>query len=453
MRRQMKSLLSHASKIAGKFRRDERGVTMMVFALSFIPVMLALGVATDYSMGARVKARLQAAADEGALTAVQLASQSQSVRQTAAQNMAVSNLADMTWANVTAVETDLSNGQYQVLATASMPTAFMRLGGWSTVYMTATAVAQTSSSTSSSSTTTITNGSNAVCILALNKTTQGVTFNSGFSVTGPLCEIDVDSTANPAVMFDDGNSAFNLAKICVAGSSVTENNGSITSVSTSCTTAADPFTSSLPAITVPSTPSGCNSNNYSGTSMTPTGTVSGGYTFYCGATFSPSSSSAVITLNPGVYTSNWNFNGCSGGTINLNPGLYVFKNMGGWNVDSAYKFTGTGVTIYFADTSYPQFNAGNTVTLSPPTTGTYANVLMYEASGLSTTGFSFDNGAYTLSGLIHLPSRELTFNSSANVTGTCFTLVVNTLMYDGNSWNISPTCSGGTTTTTTKLVR
>ena len=55
---------------------------------------------------------------------------------------------------------------------------------------------------------------------------------------------------------------------------------------------------------------------------------------------------------------------------------------GSWVVDGG-SMTGSGVTFYFADTSLIQFNGGMTLTLSAPTTGTYAGILMYEKDGLS----------------------------------------------------------------------
>ena len=122
--------------------------------------------------------------------------------------------------------------------------------------------------------------------------------------------------------------------------------------------------------------------------------------------------------------------------------------------------TGTGVTIYFADTGYTQFNSGSTVTLSAPTTavtGTApqpANVLFFEKPGLSQSSFAFDTSTYNFTGVIHLPSRNLTFNAGANVTSSSFLLVVNTLIFDSVTWNLTTGTSlasngSGTTSTTT----
>jgi Flp pilus assembly protein TadG len=52
------------------FLGDERGSVAIIFALALIPLTLAVGAAVDYSLAARIKAKLDAAADAAALAAV-----------------------------------------------------------------------------------------------------------------------------------------------------------------------------------------------------------------------------------------------------------------------------------------------------------------------------------------------------------------------------------------------
>jgi hypothetical protein len=81
-----------------------------------------------------------------------------------------------------------------------------------------------------------------------------------------------------------------------------------------------------------------------------------------------------------------------------------------------------------------------TVNLSAPTSGTYAHILMFEPTGLSTSSFSIDgtSSSHLLQGVMYLPSRNITFNSASNVTSDTLTLVVNQLILDGVNWSISP---------------
>jgi Flp pilus assembly protein TadG len=59
---------------AKKFRRDSRGAMAMLYALCFIPVLLIAGMAVDFAQIVRIRAQLNAAADEATLAAVSTSS-------------------------------------------------------------------------------------------------------------------------------------------------------------------------------------------------------------------------------------------------------------------------------------------------------------------------------------------------------------------------------------------
>jgi hypothetical protein len=48
------------------------------------------------------------------------------------------------------------------------------------------------------------------------------------------------------------------------------------------------------------------------------------------------------------------------------------------------------------------------------------------------------SNSHLLQGLVYLPSREITFNSAANVSSDGMTLVVNELILDNVTWSINP---------------
>jgi hypothetical protein len=255
----------------------------------------------------------------------------------------------------------------------------------------------------------------SVCVYVLGTGSQTLTVNSNFNLSAPNCEVDVASTASPAAIFDSGTN-FNTMKTCVAGA-VTNNGATVGGLAAHCSTHANPYKGTLAAPTV----GGCtvNSANYSGT----------------------------VSLNPGTYCGNFNFNGS--GTIKLAAGTYIFNGTN-WNINSGWTITGTGVTLYFAtSSSYVQFNSGVTVSLTAPTSGAYANVLMFEPDGLSTSSFAIDGASssgHALQGLVYLPSRNITFNSTYSGPADAFTLVVNQLIFDSNSpktWSITPASGCG----------
>jgi hypothetical protein len=258
----------------------------------------------------------------------------------------------------------------------------------------------------------------SVCIYVLGSGSQTLLVNSNFNLNAPNCQIDVASTASPAAIFDSG-STLTVQKTCIAGTA-TNNGATVGGLTTGCANQANPYKGNLIDPSVGSCT--VNSANYSGT----------------------------VNLSPGTYCGSFNFNGS--GTVNLASGLYIFKSTT-WNINSGWTINGTGVTFYFANSSsYVQFNSGVTVSLTAPTSGTYDNVLMYEPDGLATSSFAIDgtsSSGHALQGLVYLPSRNITFNSTYSGTADAFTLVANQVIFDSNSpksWSITPSGggSGGT---------
>ncbi len=252
---------------------------------------------------------------------------------------------------------------------------------------------------------------NPVCILVLDpSSSQTLLINSGVTLNAPSCQIDVASTSSSAAMFN--SSLRNVAGVCVAGGSTVNGGSTINHLTNNCTTAANPYAGNIPKPTV----GGCtvNGQNFSGTT----------------------------NLSPGTYCGSFNFNGT--GTLNLAAGLYIFNGTN-WNINSGWTINGTGVTFYFVTGgSYIQFNSNVTANLSAPTSGTYANFLMFEPAGLGISSFSIDgtSSSHLLQGVIYLPSRNITFNSASNVTSDALTLVVNQLILNSVNWSISPDASG-----------
>jgi Flp pilus assembly protein TadG len=383
--------------VLAKFGRARSGSVAIIFGLSILPLMLMIGAAVDYQRAITAKSRLQAAVDTAAIAAANGSSLTQTDRQVIASNTALANLGTLaSQLNPTVSETE-SSGGYQVTAQASVPTAFMQLARITSIPIAATAIAANSGAGASSAN---------VCILALSKTySPGLLANANVNIDAPNCEIHVASTGNPAATFNSGDS-FNVSKLCVAGTNLLNNAGPLSALQSGCTVASDPFAGKLPAVSVGSCT--VNGGNYSG----------------------------AVSLSPGVYCGGFNFNGT--GTLDLAPGLYIFSGTS-WNLNTGWTVNGTGVTIYFADAwSYIQVNGGVQINLSAPTSGTYANILMFEPSGLSSSGFTVNGGAgHNLSGLIYLPSRDIIFNNMANIAAESVTIVVNSLLLDTLNWRIT----------------
>ncbi|GLH80164.1 hypothetical protein SSBR45G_50730 [Bradyrhizobium sp. SSBR45G] len=364
----------------------------MIFAIAIIPIVVAIGAAVDFSKSGDTKAQLQKAVDAAVLAGVIQPSGQQVSTATAVFK---GDFGGRFGTSVSANFTANSDGSLTGSATATVPTSFLNVMGTTSLGIAATATAKAGAQTTT-----------PVCILLVSTlNSQSLLVNSGAQLNAPSCEVHVLSTQSPAAMF---NATLNVKRICVKGSTVTKNGGVTPPVETSCAAISDPFAGKLP---------------------TPSTT--------CTVSSSVIKNGGTASLDPGVYCGGVTLNGT--GTLTLNPGLYVIKGSpfifnSGWTVN------GTGVTFYFADSGGSiTFNGNVTANLSAPTTGTYANILMYEPNGLSTTNLPINGtsgSSYT--GLIYLPSRNVTINSVSNVSSNSVTMVFNTLILNATNWTIAP---------------
>jgi Flp pilus assembly protein TadG len=408
MRIRKSSFLGRAKSLLA----DNRGSVGAMTALSLVALCGLIGLGTDASVWYANAHRVQTMVETTALSAGRLLSESTQTSSTitaVAKNDATLNGFSSSTDTISVAfgpsgKTPPNTTTVTVTVRRTLPLLFAGLF-------------LSSHPTVSASATALNNSGPSVCIYVLApSTSQALLVNSDFTLTAPNCQIDVASTASPAAIFDSG-STLTVQKTCIAGSSVTNNGGTVGGLTTSCTQQTNPYKGTLTAPTVGSCT--VNSANYSGTT----------------------------NLSPGTYCGNFNFNGT--GTLNLAAGLYIF-NSTNWNINSGWTVTGSGVTFYFANSSsYVQFNSGVTVSLTAPSSGTYNNVLMFEPDGLSTSSFAIDgtsSSGHALQGLVYLPSRNITFNSTYSGTADAFTLVVNTLIFDSNnpnSWSISPSSGSG----------
>jgi Flp pilus assembly protein TadG len=150
-----KCLAMPASRITGlisRFRRDTRANIAVIFAIASVPLITAVGCATDYSMAARMKSKLQSAADTASLASISVnsagwtaASAMVSNGSVAAgvtesnnvfngnaatfsgyQNLSVSSTVTKTGATLTST----------VNFSADVPVTFMKIAGWTTMHIT-----------------------------------------------------------------------------------------------------------------------------------------------------------------------------------------------------------------------------------------------------------------------------------------------------------------------------
>lgn len=386
----------------------------MVMAIALVVLVVAVGAAVDLAQVLRARELLQDALDQATIRAA-LTTGSGYVD--AGQTTLAANLSGTGITEDKLSSSFVRNSDSSISGSASItvPLSFMGIVGKSDTSVGVTAKATPGTSTTAAAGT--------VCILLTSKNSQALLVNSGAVVNASDCEIHVQSNASGAAVFNSGTT-INTKKICVKSASIIDNGGVHPNLEKSCSPASDPYASTLPAVTVGT----CTYN-------------------------SRNIDAATYTFQPGVHCGGVNFN--SSKTVStFNPGLYIIKG-GDWNIQGTLK--GTDVTFYFADTSKFQFNSGAGAYLSAPTSGTYANILIYETTANSSVSQWpwNDSPGHVLSGLIHLPSRQLTMNSGMTASLDKVTIVADSLILNQTSWNLSPdisAISNGSTTTTTSGV-
>jgi len=137
----------------------------------------------------------------------------------------------------------------------------------------------------------------------------------------------------------------------------------------------------------------------------------------------------TYTLSPGTYCDK-----TLSGNITLNPGVYIMRGItikpGGNG-----SLTGQGVTIFLMESSQIYINANATVNLSPPTSGPYAGITIFQGHG-NTSALTLNGGANSvLSGFIYAPDAPISYagNSDMSGQGDCLRLVAMTIQMTGNS--------------------
>lgn len=407
--------------------RDRSGNVAIIFALSLVPMLLAVGGAVDFSRYYDTRQTLQSALDASVL-----AGAAQSSTTVAAATFNAWNV-KLDGAVVTPSYTGCTSSATSCVGTitTTLSTAFIGVAGINSLPLNITATAGSGS---------VSTASGGACVWLMH---AGLW--STATLNAPTCDVDV--LAGDSYLYSGARIITD--KLCVAsGVSVTNYGGSVvdsdgaSSLSQNCTTTADPYSGKY------SDPS------YSG----------------CDYTYYASYSSA--TMNPGVYCGGMTF---TSGTIAFKPGVYIIKG-GTIKFYNTLTVTGTGVVFFFADSSsYMYMTSGANVTFTAPTSsncGTYngintcdyTGVLMFEPKSLSyncsgllgwltctllpwtaaSTNYMTmlePGSTLTETGLIYMPSRYLT-QDGGTMTNHGGIVLTGLRLYTGAVLNVDATTTG-----------
>jgi hypothetical protein len=122
------------------------------------------------------------------------------------------------------------------------------------------------------------------------------------------------------------------------------------------------------------------------------------------------------------------------GEITLKPGTYVFRGTS-IKLGGNGSLTGTGVTIFLLQDASLSFGANEVVNLSPPESGPYAGITIYQEAA-NTNALTLQGGVGTnITGFVYAPGAHVQFAGNSDTTGTpgCIRLIGDTIEMTGTS--------------------
>ncbi|WP_018425959.1 TadE/TadG family type IV pilus assembly protein [Hoeflea sp. 108] len=135
------------------------------------------------------------------------------------------------------------------------------------------------------------------------------------------------------------------------------------------------------------------------------------------------------TLSPGTFC-----NKTISGDVTLEPGNYILRG-GQIKLGGNGRLTGAGVTIFLMEDAQFVSNANEVINLSPPSTGPYAGITIYQVK-TNTNDVQINGGSGSnVAGFIYAPAAHVFYAGNSDMTGDglCIRIVGNTIEMTGNS--------------------
>jgi len=425
-----------------KLWKDRAGNVLIIMGAALPLIVGAAGLATDTVQWTLTKRELQRAADSAALAGVfgRLAGQTVSTGDCSLSN---------------AITRDETNGS--VSGKIGTTTCSATVDGWGTSTNKSVAVSISAtqalpfSSIFLKTTPTLTATATAAyvlygkyCMVSLdNNVETGIQF-SGNPTVNLGCGMKTNAKGSAAL--DCGGNAKITATPVAAVGQITpcDNFGTGTTFQSYSPPQTDPFLS----VNAPSVPNSCNKdvfpNGTKTTSVSVTGSTTGwatntpttvcytDFTVGNGQTFT--GSDLLVIINDSTKG-----NGKTG-NLNIQGSVTCIR--------CTFVLTSDSSSTTSASVGNVSMNSNAYLDITAPTTGTYANIAIYQDRRASTCNNFCDsiNGSSTslLQGAIYLPNQNVQVNGNSGFNTNCLQVVAWQLQFNGNA-TVSNTCSDGST--------
>jgi Flp pilus assembly protein TadG len=423
--------MSAVSRSLLRLRRDERGVTAVIVALT-LPLLFAFGaLAINSGLWFTIKRENQSAADAAAISAAYelMAGPKDACtdpnfanfradRLTPAAAQAVAANQHAGWDN-TVTNTTVTCPYTDSLLATEFPNGYQAVSvtlqqDQSSLFAFAPLTSATIATSAVAAVSPTQNG----CILGLKSTNQNVTISGSGTVDAPGCVVASDSNNAQSITVSGGLTA---QSILTHGNVSVTGGGTLTLTSpaiVNATAPADPYASQVASISLPAS---CGPALIVNTAAAPP------HGCYTGMTFE---TRANVTLT-GVY--------------------FV---AGSFTIQDTATVIGTDVTFVVYNGSIT-IQGGPTVKLSAPPSGgnPYQGLLFYMvATDANNTSVAGCVDPCTLTGAIYVPGSDLVFSGNSS-SSSCTVLVASTITFSGSVTLNSSGCKAlGVTEVTTNVV-
>jgi Flp pilus assembly protein TadG len=399
-----------------RLARDKRGNALLIAAGALPLVIGSAGLASDTIQWAMWKRQLQHAADAAALAGVHGIVESQSYTAAATRDLTINDHTGIAY-SATPVIVHPSSGTYatdpyavQVTLALQKKLSFSSLFLASPPTISATAIA-----------TVVASGK--YCVISLEDTAaSGITY-SGNATLDLGCGMSTNSNGATAVNASGSSSVTASPISAVGGIPSSSSFASGTTLQAYSMAQKDPFATIEP----PAVPNGCNNYTVGTNDVT---TLSG-----C---FKNLTIHGTATLTGNIIL--------DGGNLTIGSQAVVTCN--GCTIFLTNKNAAANSPIGNVD-----INAGATLNMTAPTSGTYSGILFYQdrratdGSGANYQNHINGNASSKFQGAFYFPKQEIYLNGTSGMNTVCVQMVGRRVDFSGNT-SISNSCPAGSGTTT-----
>ncbi|MEM7056576.1 MAG: pilus assembly protein TadG-related protein [Pseudomonadota bacterium] len=240
-------------------------------------------------------------------------------------------------------------------------------------------------------------GGGAGCIVALDEANggEGIDVASSVFLTTIMCDIVSNETGAASQEFHPGST---VSTNCLQATGEIAMNGFVNQICGAAKQNAAPMSDPFASLAEPSAVGACNTPTVSNTTVTP------------------------VESHPSGMTSIRYCNGMTiDGAVTLSPGLYIIEG-GDLNINAGSTLNAADVMFYLASDSQMNMATTASVTMSPPTTGTYAGMSFFGSRTATGRTHSLGGGfGSIMDGTIYAPTSRLSIGGTVSTSFTSCT--------------------------------